>query len=73
MGLELHIKQTLGSQLWNYSVKHYIKGKFQLEFPTSSSRNMAYGELIRSGEFNPRKVGIYIIRFDPFYGRDIRN
>ena len=67
MGIESYVNQTIGKTLWYSSNTEYINGKLQLRFWYSSDRNLAYTRLIKSGSFKPRKIGKFIIRFDPLY------
>ena len=63
MGLESHIQQTIGGVLWNRCDRSYGAYGFQLFFSLMKDRNNAYRMLKNSGNFNPRKVGSFIIRF----------
>ena len=66
MGLESHIKQVIGEELWRRSLIGYIRGKPQLRFTFVGDRNVAYNKLSRCGGFQPIKIGKLVIRFDIF-------
>ncbi len=64
MGFGPHLRDTLKRAKLKraYSVDQ-VKTPPVARFATQSERNVAYKVLKASGEFNPRKVGKYLIRF----------